>query len=285
VVDVTTPSELALALTRARPGDRIMLADGTYAGRFSTARSGTDVQPITLCGSRDAVLDGGTTTVGYGLQLRGDRWNLVGFTVTNAQKGVVLDGAAYNVIDHVAVKEVGHEAIHLRANSTRNRVLDSDISRTGLRNASFGEGIYVGSAMQNWCAYTLCQPDASDGNELVGNRIVGTTAEAIDVKEGTTGGLIEGNTFDGTGRTAGAWVDVKGNDWVVRNNRGVTSTADGFRTSAAAPAWGVGAIFSGNVADVRGPGSGFNLRPGSTLRCDNVVTAAGRGYANVACAD
>jgi hypothetical protein len=260
-----------------------MLADGKYTGRFSAARSGTEGEPITLCGSRQAVLDGGTTSVGYGLQLRADRWHLAGFTVTNAQKGVVLDGASYNVLDHLAVNDIGQEAIHLRSNSTRNRVMDSDIARTGLRTASFGEGIYVGSAMQNWCAYTLCQPDASDGNELVGNRISATTAEAIDIKEGTTGGLIEANSFDGTGSTAGAWVDVKGNDWVVRENRGTASTADGFRTSAAAPTWGVGAVFSGNIADVRGPGYGFNLRPGSTLRCDNVVTGAGRGYANVSC--
>jgi hypothetical protein len=283
VVPVTTGPELVAALAAARPGDRIELADGTYVGRFSAVTSGAEAAPIAVCGSRAAVLDGGSLSAGYAFRLRADRWNLVGFSVTNAQKGIVLDGASRNLIERLDVRRIGTEAIHLRAHSSHNTVRDNDISDTGLRTPQYGEGIYVGSAVNNWCLYTLCGPDRSDDNALVGNRIARTTAEGIDVKEGTTGGLVEENSIDGSGRAAQAWVDVKGNDWVVRGNRGVSSAMDGFRTTIAAPGWGTGSTFEANVADVRGPGYGFNLAPGAQLRCDNVVTAAAKGYANQAC--
>ena len=59
---------------------------------------------------------------------------------------------------------------------------------TGLLRQFYGEGIYVGSAHKNWCKYSDCQPDASDDDIITGNDIADTTAENIDIKEGTTGG-------------------------------------------------------------------------------------------------
>src|SRR3954453_4944101 len=58
VVDVVTAEELQRALDEAAPGQPIRLADGKYRGSFvATAQASVD-QPIHLCGSRAAVLDG-----------------------------------------------------------------------------------------------------------------------------------------------------------------------------------------------------------------------------------
>lgn len=159
----------------------------------------------------------------------------------------------------------------------------STISDTGLRDYRFGEGVYVGSAKNNWCAYTNCSPDRSDGNSIVGNTILRTTAESVDIKEGTTGGLIEGNSFDGTGMSALAWVDIKGNDWTVRGNTGRVSPRDGFLTSIALTGWGIGSTFTANHADVQGPGYGYNVQLGNTVGCDNTAVNAIKGLTNLVC--
>ena len=60
--DVATADQLTAALAAAKPGDLIRLAAGDYAGHFTLATAGTAGAPITLCGPRTAVLDGGDET-------------------------------------------------------------------------------------------------------------------------------------------------------------------------------------------------------------------------------
>jgi hypothetical protein len=111
----------------------------------------------------------------------------------------------------------------------------------------------------------------------------------MDIKEGTTGGLISGNVFDGTGMSgswADSWIDLKGNGWVVQNNHGSNALQDGFQVHQALSGWGNDNIFVGNVADVNGPGYGFWLQSGITgtkVMCANSVSGAAKGFANVAC--
>jgi hypothetical protein len=62
------------------------------------------------------------------------------------------------------------------------------------------------------------------------------TAEHIDIKEGTYGGLIQGNYFDGVGMTgenwSNCWVNVKGTNYTVINNTGNKSIGDGIKVSS-----------------------------------------------------
>ncbi|GAA1414121.1 hypothetical protein GCM10009662_59880 [Catellatospora coxensis] len=288
-VTVADGSALAGALARARPGDSIRLADGVYAGRFAATVAGTAGKPVHLCGGRGAVLDGGGTGHGYALHLDGaDHWRLTGFTVRNAQKGVMLDRTSHAVLTGLTVEHVGDEAVHLRAFSSDNLVRDSVVRDTGLRRAKFGEGVYVGTAQSNWCDVTACEPDRSDRNVIRGNRISATTAEPVDVKEGTTGGTIEANTFDGaamTGSYADSWVDVKGNGWLIKANTGRHSRGDGFQTHRVADGWGDRNVFTANTAAVDGPGWGFHLTPvaGNVVACDNTVSGAAKGFADTDC--
>ncbi|MGV9769013.1 right-handed parallel beta-helix repeat-containing protein [Microbacterium sp. NPDC003461] len=278
---------LQSALDDAGPGDVIELEAGRYVGEFVATASGEDGAPITLCGSSDAVLDGGGVKGGYVLHLDGaDYWHLLGFSVSNGQKGVMADGTTGSVIEGLTVYHIGDEAIHLRAHSTGNRVIGNDISDTGLRREKFGEGVYIGTAESNWCTITDCRPDESDDNLIEGNSIHGVRSEAIDIKEGTTGGIVRGNAFEGSDIVgADSWVDVKGNDWLVEGNHGVNSPLDGFQTHEILDGWGTRNTFRGNIAEVNGPGFGYSLTPEreNVVTCDNVASDAGEGAMNVTC--
>ncbi|GEP49169.1 hypothetical protein MSA03_26770 [Microbacterium saccharophilum] len=285
---VTSADALHSALEMAQPGDVIVLAPGTYEGNFVATASGTASSPITLCGPKDAVLQGGGVKDGYIVHLDGaEYWHLIGFTVTNGQKGVMADGTTGSVIENLTVSDTGDEAIHLRRFSTGNIVRGNTISNTGQRKPKFGEGIYIGTAESNWCDISDCQPDASDDNLIEGNLISGTTSEAVDIKEGTRGGTLRANSFDGaTISAADSWVDVKGNDWLIEGNTGVNSPLDGFQTHEIGDGgYGSGNVFRGNTATVNGPGFGFSLTPvrDNVVECSNTVSAAAEGFANVEC--
>ncbi|GGK17825.1 hypothetical protein GCM10010124_07990 [Pilimelia terevasa] len=283
--------DLQTAVDAARPGDSVRLADGVHPGRLVVRVSGTAAAPIHICGGPAAVLDGSGTGSGYVVHLDGAAHvRLVGLTVRNGLKGVVADRTRFAQLRALTVERTGDEGIRLREFSTDNLVVDSVVRATGLRHPEFGEGVYIGSAQTQWCAVSGCAPDASDRNVVRDNRIAQTAAEAVDVKEGTTAGQILGNTFDGArlaGAYADSWVDVKGNGWTVAGNRGRRSRGDGFQTHEILPGWGRDNVFSANVAEVAGPGFGFRLTPASTNRvtCDNTVTGAARGVANIPCAD
>ncbi|MCU1435585.1 MAG: hypothetical protein JWR71_2310, partial [Pseudarthrobacter sp.] len=198
-VTVATAAELTAALAAPEPGAVIFLADGVYVGNFVGTGAGSSDQPVTLCGGRGAVLDGGGREDGYVLHLdRASYWTVQGFTVRNGQKGVMLDETTQSVIEGLLVEGIGDEAIHLRRFSSDNRVVGNTVTGAGLRKPKFGEGIYVGTAESNWCDISSCEPDKSDRNEISENIISGTTAESVDIKEGTSDGVLIGNNFEGS---------------------------------------------------------------------------------------
>ncbi|CCG01357.1 right-handed parallel beta-helix repeat-containing protein [Blastococcus saxobsidens] len=288
-VEVTDADGLETALEDARPGQVIRLADGTYEGSFVATTAATPDAPILLCGSRDAVLDGGDIDGDYALHLQGaSSWHLLGFTVTGGKKGVMVDAGTGHRIEDLLVTSMGDEAIHLRTNSSDNVVVGNTVRDTGLRKPKYGEGIYIGSAESNWCRQTDCEPDRSDRNLIEGNDIAGTTSEAVDIKEGTTGGVLRGNTFDGSDMVeADSWVDVKGNDWLIEGNTGQNSPVDGFQVHDVADGWGKGNVFSGNravgVAELGYNAAGNRaLRESTTVECDN-SSEGGKALSNVPC--
>jgi hypothetical protein len=283
---VASADELSEALASARSGTVIRMADGVYAGNFLI--EGPVDRPTVLCGGPGAVLDGGDPDGGYTLHLTdADRWQLSGFTIRGGQKGLMVDRSQHVLVDGLVIEGTGDEALHLRADSTDNEVRRNVIRNTGLREARFGEGIYVGSAESNWCQYTDCRPDRSDRNIIEGNDIRSTTSESVDIKEGTSGGVLRGNTFSGLGMTdADSWVDVKGNDWTIVDNTGTDSPEDGFQLHVIADGWGERNAFRSNTAVVNGPGYGFNVTKrdrGNVVACSNRQVSAQAGLATVDC--
>jgi hypothetical protein len=285
-VDVSDGKGLKAALAAAGPGQTIRLADGTYTGNFKVTVPGTAASPITLTGSANAVL---TTSTGGGnvIQLTGaPYWTIRGITLTHAQKGVMIDASDHVTVDSVQVHHTTMEGVHFRTSSSYGVLRNSAIHDTGTSGNGMGEGVYVGTAN------TLT--DTSDHVRITGNVIgPGVGGENIDIKEGTTGGLISGNTFDGSGLTGAnyddSWVDIKGNGYTVTGNRGVRTTNDGFQTHSQYAGWGCGTVFSGNASDLTGAAGPdrlaihvTNYAPAScpvTVTADNTVTG-GKGLVN-----
>ncbi|WP_328912824.1 MULTISPECIES: right-handed parallel beta-helix repeat-containing protein [unclassified Streptomyces] len=284
-VEVTTAKELKAALTDAAPGQTIHLADGTYTGNFKVTVSGTASSRITLTGSSQAIL---TSSGGYGLYLNGaSYWTVHGLTVTGGQKGIVTDTAAHVVIDSVTVHGLQMEGVHFRNSSTDAVIENSWIYDTGLERPGYGEGVYVGTAN------TLS--DNSDRAQIL-NNVIGPNvgAENIDLKEGTTGGLVSGNTFDGSGLSMtnfdDSWVDVKGNNYTITGNHGTHTLNDGYQTHTQQPGWGCGTVFRDNVSDLTGATGATqygvyvtNYSSGcpTTVYSSNTVTG-GHGLTNIA---
>jgi len=117
--------------------------------------------------------------------------------------------------------------------------------------------------------------------------------ENVDIKEGTTGARITGNTFDGSGLTGAnyddSWVDVKGNDVLVENNKGTATTNDGYETHTQQSGWGCGTVFRGNTSDLRGATGDKQLAVNVTnygTDCRTIVYASntvtgGKGLTNI----
>lgn len=137
---------------------------------------------------------------------------------------------------------------------------------------------------------------------MIGNRIVDTRAEPIDIKEGSTGGVVRDNELGGDAvagqNSADSWIDVKGNGYLIANNRGRHTAAaadpadcaqrrrgrfcNGFDVHTALAGWGRDNVFRGNVLEVNAPGVGIWLQnsavdAGNLIGCDNVVTGAAAG--------
>jgi hypothetical protein len=300
VVNVVNVTQLKAALLDARPGDEIIMADGTYSGKFVVGApvDGTSTKPIVLRGSRNVILDAGSIQTGYVLHLQADHWILKGFTLTNGLKGLMADGANHCVIDSLRVHTIGEEGIHLRKFSSANTIKNCEVSLLGLKTPDYGEGIYIGSAKSNWATYTSGNPDKCDSNLILNNKIgPSVTAECIDVKEGTTAGIIRGNTFDATGITGAnsgdSWIDVKGNYYLIENNVGYNPGGsifkDGYQVHVAVSGWGNYNEFKNNTSTVNATGYGFNIQlsgsngttVGNKVYTSNSVNGAAAGIANI----
>jgi hypothetical protein len=303
---VDTPEELATALAQAAPGDVIELADGEYQfkQRLVASASGTADAPITLRGTRRAVIRTKNASGDYGLSITGDHWRVEGVTIAHATKGIVLDGSVGTVIDGVEVFDIGDEGVHFRTCSSDSVLRNSFIHDTGRNSPQYGEGVYVGSATSNWdkyeCADAVERQGEGDNTERVlieANTFEDITAEGADLKEGTDSGTLRGNVFrrvGGSGKnSADSAVDAKGNGWLIEGNRveepladwdddGTTrpsELADGFQAHTVEDGYGTANTFRSNVVVGAIPGFGIGLYPANdnVVTCDNEAPEAAEG--------
>jgi hypothetical protein len=303
---VDSVEEIRAAVASARPGDVIRVADGeyTFKPRLVASASGTGDAPITLVGSRSAVLRTKNASGDYGLHITGDHWRVEGLTVAHASKGIVLDRSIGTVIDGVEVYDIGAEAVHFRTCSSDGVLRNSYIHDTGRTSAQYGEGVYVGSANSNWaqyqCADHVERLPIGDNTERVlieDNVFEDITAEGADLKEGTDSGTLRRNTFRRAGisgqNSADSAVDAKGNNWIIEDNvvsetdatwddDGVAAPsefADGLQSHSVYEGYGTGNVFRRNQVIGAIPGFGVGLYPGmgNVVTCDNVAPGAEQG--------
>ncbi|OJV74951.1 MAG: hypothetical protein BGO45_03645 [Microbacterium sp. 71-36] len=291
-VTPTDATQLRTALANASPGDVIRLAaNTTYSFSWYTlARSGTATQPIWICGPRSAVIDGGGTSDGRGLRIDGASYvNVVGFTMRNAAKGLQVRSSSYIVASNLLIEQIGDEAIHLLSNTTDSMVVGNTVDGTGLGpdRAFYGEGVYIGTARENRCQYSNCQPDRSDRNVIAFNQIMNTTSEAIEIKAGASSGWVYGNSVDGTkmGSDHPAPIIVFGNQWVIEKNDIKNAVADGLQVWTADYELQYGLdnqILANTATNVPGLLARIgNLTKGTIVGCDNALAQQGRS--NISC--
>lgn len=301
-VNVATMTQLKAAVEQnARPGDCILMADGVYQGSsggyLRMTASGTADQPIRLIGTRQAILDGGGTSVGgFHVQLNASYWVLEGFTVRNRMQGLQLSGSRGSVVRGLEIYNTGQEALSLWKQSTHNVVENNYIHDTGKRNAEYGEGIYLGMAPSKWSSLNGGRPDQTDYNVVRGNRIgPNVTSELIDAKEGTAWNQILGNTFNAKGQVwnsathwVDSWVEINGDDYVVADNRGWGGLRIAFQTYRGPNGWGNRTRYERNEIDLSTAtqsdryGIYLSQQPsGVVVKCDN--TATGGALSNVSC--
>jgi hypothetical protein len=246
------------------------LKDGIYNGNFiiPASANGTADKVITLSGSKKVILDGNTINTGYVLHLQASYWIIKDITITNGLKGIMCDGANFNFIDNIAVNNIGEEGVHFRKFSSHNVLQNSIVTNTGLKTADYGEGVYIGTAVSNWSKYTNGVEDRCDSNKVINNTIgPNITAECIDVKEGSTGGVIRGNNFNSTGITGAnsgdSWMDVKDNGYLIESNTGFNPIGsvlkDGYQVHCAVDGWGNYNIFKNNISEINVDGYGINV--------------------------
>ena len=301
IINVSTASQLQTALNNALPGQIINIADGFYlrSGGFYAVAGihGTAANPITVTGSKNAILSTGTINSGYGFSLKGNNhWVVKGFTTYNCKNGVVIDSSKNVIVDDIYAYHMGQTGINLRTYTSYSIVQNCFVDTLGLIYDGIGEGIYVGTANSNWPDVTNGNPDTCNYNQILNNSFGNAvTSENIDIKEGTKYGLVRGNTLNGTGlsNTNGgdSWIDVKGNYWTIELNTGTKTTIDGFQTHVVYPGWGSYNTFRQNTIVMDGgtghgvyiQTSGSNGTASGNIVCNNnTITGGTKGLTNVA---
>ncbi|WP_019422242.1 right-handed parallel beta-helix repeat-containing protein [Paenibacillus sp. OSY-SE] len=258
-ISCSTASCLSSALKNVMPGNKIVLAPGTYKGSFSSDVNGTAEQPIIIQSedpANPAVLSGHSTGSGFSLRVRGDYWNVRDLQFTNAQKGIILDHSNHTLITNVEVYNIGSEGVHFRDGSSYSTIQNSNIHHTGRTSPGYGEGVYVGSA--EGASYNQATHYNTIRNVVIGPHV---TAEHIDIKERTLGTVVENCTFYGEGISgknyADSFIDVKGNEAVIRNNVGYqdsnSNIIDAFQLHQIVAGWGINNKFTNNTLHLDDP--------------------------------
>jgi hypothetical protein len=225
---------------------------------------------------------------GNGFTVSASWWTLAGFTVRNSQNGVLVKGGRENVLRDLEIHTIGQTGVWITGESRANTVERNSIHHSGTTGSErYGRAILLGSWHGSWAGGV---PDQSDSTRVLENQLGPyVTAEHVLVREGTTGGLIAGNVMDGTGQVQSeswidSWMEILGNGYTVRDNRGARALRDGFQVRVELAGWGNDNLLSGNTADVQAAGYGYRVSgTGNVLKCSNTATGAGQGLSNVVC--
>ncbi len=274
-VNVSTTTELTSATLNAKAGDTIWVAPGKYelpssncqndkfvnetgrdCGRIWLGADGTKNNPIVLAGS-DPVnppeIYGTAVNSNYGIHVTGNYVVLKNLKIHTFSKGVVFDNSVGALMEDCEVYHTGTELVHVRDSSQQVTLNRNFIHGSGYEIAKYGEGIYVGTYNTGWASSQQADRDAGfwgtdasqhrysgydwrvNDTKITCNIVSGTTAENIDVKEGTVRGIVQGNMFIGDSSNYNgqvdyddANIDMKGASWTVTDNYFYNSLKQGL---------------------------------------------------------
>ena len=274
-VNVSTVADLTSATLGAKAGDTIWVAPGKYELPTSSCKNdkfvnetgrdcgliwlgadGTKANPVVLAGSDPAhppEIFSSDYKHNYGVHVTGNYVVLKNLKIHTFSKGVVFDNSVGALMEDCEVYHTGNEIVHVRDSSQQVTLNRNFIHGSGYEIAKYGEGIYVGTYNTGWASSQQADRDAGfwgtdasqhrysgydwrvNDTKITCNIVSGTTAENIDVKEGTVRGFVQGNMFIGdsldyNGEVSydDANIDMKGASWTVTGNYFYNSKKQGL---------------------------------------------------------
>jgi hypothetical protein len=188
LVQVSSASQLASALSNAQPGDQIRIARGTYSGAFSLARSGTATNQVVVCGDRPV--------------LRGGQFRSSGSYVLIT--GLVFEGPIDGSTNQVYLYDAHHVRFHqneirfgdyhagLSTDEVNHMVITSNYIHDNGRDNQHDHGIYF-------------KTTTGSGNVIANNLLVRNAARGLSLHDNSGDGvydvLVTHNTIVGNGST------------------------------------------------------------------------------------
>jgi hypothetical protein len=195
-VAVKNATELRAALSTAKAGDVITLADGTYSGSFTLSASGTADDPIVVRGGAGAILDGAACSGCNILEVYGSYVHVEGLTMRNATRALRFGGTASKgiVARRLTIRDVVHG---LKTNDGLDGVYICDNDIEGRLKWPW---TFASDATSHWDDRGI--DVAGMGQVVCHNRIVGFGDPVVNKKAGQRSFDVYGNdigeAFDGT---------------------------------------------------------------------------------------
>jgi Protein of unknown function (DUF1565) len=282
------------ALEVAQPGDVVHLQKGEYKQDFKSVRDGQADKPIRVVGEAGAVINGGGEP--RVIQINHDFHVLEGFTVdgkfaAEERKESYRDKLLYVIgrapgrgvtglkVLNMTFTNAGGECIRLRYQVTKSEIANSRIGRCGVHDFAFndggknGEGIYIGSAPEQLGKNGApdSQVDHSNDNWIHDNTFNTQGNECVDIKEGSSGNIVENNSCTGQKDEESAGFDSRGERNVFRNNVVFDNVGAGFRFGGDEDDQGIDNEAYGNTIKNSGNGA-FALQRGPQGKiCENKI--------------
>ncbi|MDB5186895.1 MAG: Secreted protein [Candidatus Saccharibacteria bacterium] len=283
------------AVSIAEAGNTINLADGRYDQTISSVKSGTSDKTITIQGSKDAVV-GGNPEEGRVVEIMHDYITLKGFTVDglsgdgsskdNYRDKLIYvigatkhDGVTGLKIIGMTVQNAGGECIRLRYFATNNAISNTIIRNCGIFDFGFkgdgknGEGIYIGTAPEQRAdnKNPTSDIDESNNNRIYRNIIDTFGNECVDLKEGSTGNIVEHNICQNQMDEDSAGLDARGGGNTFRYNTSKNNKGAGIRLGGDKDNDGTKNNVYGNILENNEAGAIKILRTPQGRICENVI--------------
>ena len=275
----TAPAEpfktIQLAVDLAQPGDTINLAPGVYLQDVISKRDGRPDAPIAIEGPSGAVLKGGGGDRIF--EINHDNLTLEGFTIDGLWASpqrmqgyrekllYVVGKDSHNGVGglrvlHMSFRNAGGECLRLRYFAQHNEVAYSSFVGCGVHDFKFhagkrnGEAIYIGTAPEQRKDGTnpTGDVDRSNDNWIHHNTFDTQGNECVDIKEGSSGNIVEHNSCTGQQDPESGGFDARGNNNVFRYNESYGNAGAGIRLGGDASKDGLdNAVYGNSIHDNR----------------------------------
>ena len=287
------------AIDLAQAGEIINLSEGIYLQDFVSKRNGKSEAPIVIKGVKDSIVKGGGN--GRVIEINHDYIILEGFTVDGfygssdkvesyRDKLIYVlgkekkDGVTGFKIKNMNIKNAGGECIRLRYFATKNEIVNNLIENCGVEDFKFdgdgknGEGIYIGTAPEQLKdgKNPTEDPDQSNENWIHDNVIDTQGNECVDIKEASSGNIVEKNKCTGQKDPESAGLDARGSGNIFRNNQIFGCTGAGVRLGGDEKTDGVNNVVNdNNIYDNKN--GGVKVMRSPQVICGNTITNCDKG--------